>query len=99
MGVGLLLFFLMRGRPPRSALLPATTLFRSTGRAITRAQPRVLMGGGLSPDNIVCGDRMPEGAKKPTRTAEDAGRAITRAQPRVLMGGGPISCHNCFRGS
>src|SRR3712207_8861235 len=31
---GLLFFFLMIRRPPRSTLFPYTTLFRSTGRAI-----------------------------------------------------------------
>src|ERR1039457_5533760 len=37
---GLIVFFLMIRRPPRSTLFPYTTLFRSTSSALSWASPR-----------------------------------------------------------
>src|SRR5256885_16394660 len=67
---GLLIFFLMIRRPPRSTLLPYTTLFRSAPERVRarRARPRPLRAGAArrrgrseehtselqSPCNIVC---------------------------------------------
>ena len=63
----------------------ATASPTETGRAITLAQPSVLMGGGgPPPENSVpelCGDRMRVGVKKAAGTAEETGNSARAPDP------------------
>src|SRR3989442_4765857 len=79
--LGVLLFFLMIRRPPRSTLFPYTTLFRSEQRGLPRLPP--VPGRDLRHPSAARDDRQLERAGTSPRTGDPKSTRLNSSHVRI----------------